>query len=199
MPPKVVFTEKEITQTALELVDKEGWKALTAQGIARKLKSSVQPIYSNNKSLSDLKRKVLIRIVEMSEAGLKSELSPIYIINSVLTSVTFSIEHPNLIKATFEADKCYHDLFTSAHAESYEKVKADKFFEGVAEQQLWRLYVHTLIYSHGLSEYIQRGYFNHYPHEDKVRMARDGIESFIVNITGKTLEEIKIYTENKNN
>jgi AcrR family transcriptional regulator len=47
MPPKVQFSKEQILDTAFELVAEAGMAALSVRALAKRLGSSVAPIYVN--------------------------------------------------------------------------------------------------------------------------------------------------------
>ena len=58
MPRKVVFTKEQIKDLAFKLVDEEGMDHLSIRQLAKALKSSVAPIYSNG-SLTVVKSTIM--------------------------------------------------------------------------------------------------------------------------------------------
>ena len=55
MPPKIKITKQAIIDTALEVVRKQGMVGLNARNIAAAFGCSTQPIFSNFRSMEDLK------------------------------------------------------------------------------------------------------------------------------------------------
>ena len=58
MPRALNFSREEILQVAYNILIEEGMKSITARNIAKKLGSSTISIYSNFKSMSDLKNEM---------------------------------------------------------------------------------------------------------------------------------------------
>lgn len=58
MPPKPKYSKEEILQSALNLVRKHGYKALTIRQLAAQLKISTQPIMSCFESSEQLRQEV---------------------------------------------------------------------------------------------------------------------------------------------
>ena len=59
MPPKKQFNRDMILKAAVEVVRERGMRALTARGVADKLKSSTAPVYSYFKSMGELRKSVV--------------------------------------------------------------------------------------------------------------------------------------------
>ena len=60
MPPKVRITREEIVRTAVEIVRRDGAGCLNAREIAQKLNCSTQPVFSNFKTMEELRNAVLV-------------------------------------------------------------------------------------------------------------------------------------------
>lgn len=58
MPPKAKIDKQTIINTAIEIVRESGSSALNAREIAKQLNCSTQPIFSNFKSMNELKQEV---------------------------------------------------------------------------------------------------------------------------------------------
>lgn len=59
MPPKAKFTKEQIIKEALSLVREEGTEVLTARALAKKLNSSVCPIFTVFESMEEIQREVV--------------------------------------------------------------------------------------------------------------------------------------------
>ena len=58
MTQKTFFTREAVVEAAFTLTREEGWPAVTARSIARRLGSSTMPIYSSMKSMEDIEAEV---------------------------------------------------------------------------------------------------------------------------------------------
>ena len=58
------FTKEIVLNATYELIEKEGLEALNARKIARKLNSSVHPIFRHFNDMGELKKEVLEKIYE---------------------------------------------------------------------------------------------------------------------------------------
>jgi len=75
MSPKTKFDKKSIIDAALEIAKEKGLKEITARSVAKKLKSSVAPIYVNFDSVDELIEAVVQRFFSISEEYLAKQKS----------------------------------------------------------------------------------------------------------------------------
>ncbi len=61
MTQKAFFTKEAIVEAAFTVTRDQGWAAVTARNIARKLGSSTMPIYSSMKSMEEIEAEVRAR------------------------------------------------------------------------------------------------------------------------------------------
>ena len=67
MPPKVKVTKADLIQTAAQIIREEGEEALNARAVAARLKVSTQPVFSNYKTMQELRRDVTAYVQEQFE------------------------------------------------------------------------------------------------------------------------------------
>jgi AcrR family transcriptional regulator len=65
MPPKVQFSKEQILDTAFELVAEAGMAALSVRALAKRLGSSVAPIYVNFKNTGELMAALERKIIDV--------------------------------------------------------------------------------------------------------------------------------------
>lgn len=65
MPPKAKITKEDIIAASVDIVRENGADALNARSVAKKLNCSTQPIFSNFKSMEELRYDVLLYSVEV--------------------------------------------------------------------------------------------------------------------------------------
>ena len=65
MPPKFKFTKYQIIESALNIVRKGGWEALTTRSLAVELGSSARPIYSFFSSMAELEEEISKKGVDL--------------------------------------------------------------------------------------------------------------------------------------
>lgn len=66
MAPKTIFDKDTIIEAAFEIAKESGMSSITTRNVAKRLGSSVAPIYVNFQTLEDLNEAVLMRIMNIS-------------------------------------------------------------------------------------------------------------------------------------
>ena len=120
MPPKVKIKKEDIIKVSIDLAREGGFDAINARSIAKQLNCSIQPIFSNFKTMEELKEEVKTSIIKMyhdyMDEGSKAEngykgLGVAYI--------KFAKEESKLFQLMFMTE-------TNVDAESY--ISIDKTF-----------------------------------------------------------------------
>ncbi len=73
MPPKVKFNKEAIVGAAFCIVQKRGWKGLSARSIAEELNSSTRPIYTHLKSMEDLEKEVFKKAMNLLDEYMSTQ------------------------------------------------------------------------------------------------------------------------------
>lgn len=108
MPPKVRITKESIVNTAVDLVRRDGAGAINARFIAKELKCSTQPVFSNFATMEDLRRSVVnaadMLYREYTEKEMASGKYPIYKATG-MAYIRFAKEEKELFKLLFMRDR----------------------------------------------------------------------------------------------
>lgn len=108
MPPKAKITKEDIIAASVDIVRENGADALNARSIAKKLNCSTQPIFSNFKSMEELRYDVLQYSVEVfrnyQKDAVKSEEYQAYKAAS-MGYIKFAKEERELYKLLFMRDR----------------------------------------------------------------------------------------------
>ena len=136
MPPKQKFNKEVILETAFQLVREQGIENLNARSIARKLRSSIQPVFSYYETMADLKSDLFQMAGDYHSSYFNNvETSEKLFLNIGMAYVDFAIAEPNLFKMLFmsngfEGKGIYdfvsndcNDHITSAIPEVFDKNK----------------------------------------------------------------------------
>jgi len=98
MTQKTFFTKDAIVEAAFTLTRENGWPAVTARSIARKLGSSTMPIYSSMKSMEEIEAEVRGRaealLLEFQARNYGEQGS----MNMAIGYVTFARDERNLFR-----------------------------------------------------------------------------------------------------
>ncbi len=110
MPPKAKVSKEDILNACISLVRKNGENAFKAREIAKELNCSTQPIFSNFKSMEELKAEVLRYATKVynayQEKLIKSGKYPDYKALG-MGYIMFAKEQSELFKLLFMRDRRY--------------------------------------------------------------------------------------------
>lgn len=108
MPPKAKVSKEDIIAASVEIVRESGAGALNARAIAKKLGCSTQPIFSNFKSMEELRYEVLVYAAEVfrsyQENIIKSGEYQVYKASGI-GYIKFAKEERELYKLLFMRDR----------------------------------------------------------------------------------------------
>jgi len=116
MSPRIGLNFNELFRTSIEIVDKEGWEALTISYLAKKLTIQPPSIYNHIKNLDELKNKVatyaISQLYDKLETSVfaKSKEEAIYSLAN--SYIDFAKNHPGLYQSTLSS---HHTLGNEYH------------------------------------------------------------------------------------
>lgn len=99
MPPKLQISRQDIIDAAFDLVRKSGWAQLSARSIAKKLKSSTMPIYSQFKGIEGLEEEVVKKAIDLLAEYGRVPRTEVLSLNHGIAYVLFAWEEPYLFAA----------------------------------------------------------------------------------------------------
>ena len=152
MPPKVKITKKEIIETGVELIRKEGAGAINARNIASALGCSTQPIFSNFSTMEELFIAVNgaahEKYLEFLKNEVESEKYPKYKAFG-MAYVRFAKEEKELFKLLFMCDRQNKDLTPT---EDFEKsVEIIMNVNGVTKEKAELIHLEMWTFVHGIA------------------------------------------------
>jgi len=99
MPADTKISREEIIEAAFEIVRTGGWAQLSARSIAKSLKSSTMPIYSQFKTMEMLEDEVVKKAVTLQAKYSSAPLTNMSALNNGIGYVLFAWEEPHLFTA----------------------------------------------------------------------------------------------------
>ena len=121
MPPRVKITKKDIIETALDLIRKNGQESINARSIAGALNCSTQPIFSNFSGMEELEGEVISlayeRYLGFIEKEVESGKYPRYK-SFGMAYIRFAKEEKELFKMLFMCDRTGKDLTPTSDFET---------------------------------------------------------------------------------
>jgi AcrR family transcriptional regulator len=154
MPPKVQFSKEQILDTAFELVADAGMAALSVRALAKRLGSSVAPIYVNFKNTGELMAALERKIIDVVWRYSTREYCTHGFFNIGIGQLLFVRDYPRL----------YHDLVIrhpgdkgyGVSEQMVDIMVADSLLEGLSREQCRALLEKMAIQTSGLSLAIAR-------------------------------------------
>jgi hypothetical protein len=183
LPPKIKFSKEDVLKAAFELVEEDGWAMLTAKNIARKLKSSVIPIYREYDSLKEIRRDVVRKGLELFEDYRRQHHSDISIMNFIISGEFFTLEHKALSGSLSNLGPEYDDIVVEWHKDVFQMICDDPYFKDVTANRLALMYYHTLVYSRGLDEIIREGKMDGFTREGMIKFIEEAMSILMLAAT----------------
>ncbi len=104
MPPKIRITKEDIVKTAVDIVRKDGDTVLNARRIAGEMNCSTQPVFSNFRTMEELRNAVVEAAADVYAAYVNAEMDagkyPVYKATG-MAYVRFAAEERELFKLLF--------------------------------------------------------------------------------------------------
>ena len=98
MPPKTLFNRDSIIEAAFEIAKESGLSSITTRKVAKRLGSSVAPIYVNFETLNDLIEAVVAKVMTVSKEIVERQTAPRAFDRIGTASLEFSRTYPILFR-----------------------------------------------------------------------------------------------------
>lgn len=128
MPPSVTFTRELIVKAACELVEEQGWEALTARNVATKLSSSTAPIYSCFSSIQELQQVVIEKARTLLVQYTHQMYTPLPFLNQGTGIIVFAREHQQYFRLLLLSPDIAPTYIPSLYNQLIEDMKRDTRF-----------------------------------------------------------------------
>lgn len=194
MPAKTLFTKEAVIETAFSIACEEGLEHMTIRSIAKKMGSSIAPIYVNFDNTEDLKKAVLHKAYDIFHEMIESSEHDDLFLRYGIASISFSKKYPRLYDAFLlgedhpsETQKNVEGmLYTLRKNPTYEKLDTPSLIFFIMSMQALQV---------GLSIMARKSYYQPYLHvEDMISLLdKTGstlIENLIKEKTGHDHENI---------
>lgn len=154
MPPKTVFTREDVIQAAFDLVEYQGIQGLTARKVAKELKSSTAPLYSNFESKEGLEREVIKKAKDLLLDYTKRPYSKRVFLNMGTGYAIFAREHCKLFSAIFLERDDFKDIVDEFLESLRREMVNDERFTAMSAEGRDALLSKMWIFTHGLATLI---------------------------------------------
>lgn len=156
MPPKAKFAKEEITEAALNIVQTNGFEALTARELGTRLGSSARPIFTVFKNMGEVQQAVIQSAKTVYKEYVNKGLKEEHPFKGVGTQyILFSVHEPKLFQLLFMTEQSQKPDLSGVLPlieESYEEILLSLQDEyEINEHLAEKLYHHLWIYTHGIA------------------------------------------------
>lgn len=162
MPKNTTITKEIILENAFELVRKEGFSALTARNIAKKIGCSTQPIYWTYKNMDDLKDEICqkaLNLLKTSISEYKKTGNPF--LDLGLGYVAVAHNEPALFKA-FYMDNIMQVKMTDIFIENQDIIQTmqnSEEYQKMSEKGIKNIVAKSWMLAHGVASLVATGMF----------------------------------------
>lgn len=101
-PRNVQFSREEIVEAAFQLVRVRGWEGFSVQAVAKAIKASTMPIYSQFSNVRELEDEVCRMSLELLKERMLEDLSGDTWIDQAITFVRFAMEEKYLFRCLWD-------------------------------------------------------------------------------------------------
>lgn len=165
------FSEDKIAEAALALVREEGWEALTARGVAKRLRCSVAPVYSAFGSMEGLIDRALSDGAELLRRSGERAYGDDVFLNRGVGLVVFARDEPRLFLALYRLGR--GGVFDRYRAGVRAGMRQDLQFARVDEAELDRIFERLWTYAMGMALAMLFDYVEDTSDEAVLRSLRD--------------------------
>ncbi|KJS12805.1 MAG: TetR family transcriptional regulator [Peptococcaceae bacterium BRH_c8a] len=158
MPPKTKFTKEDIVEAAFKIAKEEGFSGVTARNVAKRLHSSVAPIYVNFATIDDLIGAVVKRVFAVSDAMLAQQKGPHLFENIGKASLAFAQEYPVLFRELVMQPNPYMNSYEAVENAMVEALADVESMRGWNLDERKRLFLKMRIFQLGLSVMVANGH-----------------------------------------
>ncbi|AKB48301.1 Transcriptional regulator, TetR family [Methanosarcina sp. Kolksee] len=151
MPPKTKFDREAIVEAGFAIAKEEGFAGITARSVAKRLHSSVAPIYINFETIEDLIKAVIERVFALSEELLKKQEGSDLFENIGKASLVFAREYPVLFREMVMQKNPYVASYETFQDTMVEALAEDENLRGLTYDERKRLLLKMRIFQTGIS------------------------------------------------
>ena len=154
MPPKTIFNKDNIIKAAFEIAKESGFSAITARSVAKRLGSSVAPIYLNFETIENLMEAVVQHVFAVSNAIMAKQEGTDIFENIGKASIEFAREYPVLFRELIMQPNQYMTTYETVEKELIEAMAEDEAMRGWTMNDKKRLLFKMRVFQIGLSAMV---------------------------------------------
>lgn len=154
MPPKTVFTKDDVINASFELVQQKGIQSLTAREVAKRLKSSTAPVYSNFESMKLLEREVIKKAKDLLLDYMVRPHTDVVFLNMGVGYAKFAREQCPLFRALYLEKSDFKDIIDELEGSLRLRMREDARFTDLEDQERYSLLDKMWTFTHGMATMI---------------------------------------------
>ena len=152
MGPKIKFTKEQIIEAAFEIARTEGIDSITMRKVAKKMGSSVAPIYVNFENVDELNKALIERITSISRQLLTEENTGNPFSDMGNASLRFALEYSVIFRDLLaKGDKYMQGYDEKMMPVLVEEMQKDPELKGFTVDELKTILLKMRIFQLGLS------------------------------------------------
>lgn len=153
MPPIKKYSKDTIIEVAMQLIEKHGFKNLTARALAHELGCTVNPIFNNFKSMEELEHSVYERIYEMYKTQMiEGSIAENGYKGMGLAYIDFARKHPEFFKILFmQTTTMNPEKFILADSVGNNVIEVGQKLTGLSYEEQKSFHVKVWIFTHGIA------------------------------------------------
>jgi AcrR family transcriptional regulator len=154
MPPKTKFSRESIVEAAFEIAQREGLSGITVRNVARRLGSSVAPIYVNFETIDDLVKAAVERIYAVSNELLASQTGPSVFARIGKASIEFARRYPILFRELSVQPNPHRASYETVEETMIPAMAQDENFQGWPHEELRELFLRMRVFHTGMATMV---------------------------------------------
>ncbi|MCR3955884.1 MAG: TetR/AcrR family transcriptional regulator [Gudongella sp.] len=154
MSPKTRFSKDDIIHAAFEIAKEDGFSAITARSVARRLGSSVAPIYVNFETIEDLIEALVQHVFFISNQLLANQTGPNSYENIGRASIQFAREYPVIFRELIMQPNKYMESYETLEKNLLEAMGEEEAMNEWTMEEKRRLLFKMRVFQTGLSAMV---------------------------------------------
>lgn len=180
MAPRKKFTKEEIVLAAFEIAKEEGLDAITIRKVAKKIGSSIAPIYVNFENVEELIQAVIEHTNEVAKQLVLEQNSGHPFHDIGIASIKFAKEYSVLYRDLILKDNPYMKQNKRGIEFAIHQMKQDPNLQGLTDEELKDVIMKMDIFHTGLVVQVANGLLPDYVTEEKMIEMLDSVAEDIV-------------------
>lgn len=140
MPPKTKFQREQIVDAAFEIAREKGFDEITARNVAKRLGSSVAPIYVNFQTIQELVEAVVEKVLAISQRLLEEQEGDDMFEKIGRASIAFAREYPVFLRELTLKPNPYMQSYESLEEVMMEAMGQSEDMRGWTQEERQNLF-----------------------------------------------------------